>query len=204
MEIDFKEKMAGKSDEDLLNILGNMNKYVPEAIVAAKAELESRGHMFSDEEQEQVNADMVNKIELKAQEHGQLYNSSGNGDLVDWDVPEYYTKGAVWAFSFFIGTWFGAILLAINLYQKNRTAAVVSVVYGLVATILIVLVPDLFWQMSSVLHAIAGLGLIYMIWPRYIDADARFRARSVWPPIIVAVALLVVFFFVIFGMRAFL
>ena len=61
MENNYAERMALKTDEDLQLYLDNYLSYTPEAIIAAKNELERRGRIFSEEEISQLNMKLEEK-----------------------------------------------------------------------------------------------------------------------------------------------
>jgi rhomboid protease GluP len=68
MENNYAERMALKTDDDLQLYLDNYLSYTPEAIMAAKNELERRGRIFSEEELLQLNKNLEEKHTLAIEE----------------------------------------------------------------------------------------------------------------------------------------
>jgi hypothetical protein len=196
MEIDFQEKMATKTNEELVDYTQNVNKYVAEAINAAVAELKSRGHHFSESELEEIQSALTKKQIQKAAEEGIHFNSSIDGDLVDWDTPRYYTKDAIFLVSALLSPLWGAILMAVNLSKKSKAGTVVSVVFGVVYAILVIIarfsVSDFKWTLGFALNCLGGLLITTVIWNKYIGKDTNFIKRPAW--IVLAIFLLMVLF----------
>src|SRR6185437_6171353 len=104
MEDNFSLRAAAKSDEELYNYIDNREKYLPESVEAAVAELQNRGVEFSDEELNIIAEDMkARRATLSA-----LGNSSGFffdpervKQVEDEDAPAFFTKRAIYGFSVF-------------------------------------------------------------------------------------------------------
>ena len=60
----FEELMAAKSDEELETYIQNRAKYVPKAVRVAIAEMQKRGHVFSDEELGTFEQDFKKRVEF--------------------------------------------------------------------------------------------------------------------------------------------
>jgi hypothetical protein len=196
MEIDFQEKMAGKTNEELVDYTQKVSMYVPEAINAAIAELKSRGHHFSKAELEQIQVALTKKEIQKAVEEGIRYNSSIDGDLVDWDTPRYYSKDAIFVVSALLSPLWGSILMAVNLHKKNKTGAALCLIFGVLSIFLISLarysVSDYKWSLGFVLNALGGLFITTVIWNKYIGKDTNFIKRPAW--IVLAIIIAIVLF----------
>jgi hypothetical protein len=57
METDFSFLASSRSNQELIERIDNRQKYMPETVEASLAELQSRGHEFSDEEVKVIRED---------------------------------------------------------------------------------------------------------------------------------------------------
>ncbi len=134
MEIDFKEKMAAKSNDGLLDIIENRQRYIQGAVMAAIDELAIRGHTFSVDELKRIEFDLVQKEKQKEIEAENFFVSNEIENIVkDKNAPEYYSTKTIWGFSAGVTVLFGAILFAMNLPKSNKLGR--SIVIGLVLLI---------------------------------------------------------------------
>jgi hypothetical protein len=191
--------MAVKTDEELNAYIENRERFLPDTVFAAVAELQNRGEAFSTEELEIIREDMKARRELALDEPGQsIFLTSGwKYKLVaDEYAPAFFSQLIIFLFSIIPGVFFSSILLAINVSKTpNRNKAPLVVLYGfafelfqpflmaggsVVGLILIIL--------SKVL---GGFMLTSFFWNAYLGNGTLYRARPFWVPLIVAVALVV-------------
>jgi len=205
MEIDFQEKMAGKTNEALLTYIDNIGKYVPEAINAAVAELQERGHVFSVDELKKIQTDIELKVRRQNFDESVEYTYSNDMAIFPDDKIEvYYSKSAIVGFSIFIATLFGAVLFAINV-RKNKTHAVIVTLFGVAYMVLIsyvvTLPPEKIPFLSYLLNAVGGFILTGIFWPMYIGKNVKYRSREIWGPLLVAIAVTLFYVFFILNLR---
>lgn len=195
MEIDFEAKMSAKTDDELLNVIENRMKYVPDAINAAVAESQSRGHLFSIEELESIQTDIALKVKERNREEVTEYTYSDDMAIFpDNELAVYYSKRAINNFSIFFTTLFGTVLLAINL-KGNRRGAIAVVAFGIVYTGLsfyaLNLLPERNSFLTIIVNGIGGIILTKLFWPKYIGDGTQYKARSIWVPLIISIAITV-------------
>ena len=184
--------MASRSEQELDNYLINPNKFTPEAINAAIAELEQRGRVFLESDLEPVRTVVKQKLENRAKaDQEDVRENIAASDT----IPEYYSNRAVYFFSIFFSVIFGAILLAINLWD-NKTARWNVIGFGILYTAAAVSVMSQFeitsvW--SVVINAIGGSILTSFFWNKYIGKAAEYKRKSVWKPILISVLISIPF-----------
>ncbi len=132
----YSEKVAGLTDEQLGNYIEQRHRFNSDIVFAALIELQKRGRIFSDEEVQQIYADIEIKPgeEKKQQEPAAFVNEYA-------DAPEYYSPLLIRVFSVLFSVLFGAVMMAINLSRANeKKAAVQVVVFGLIYTFALIIV----------------------------------------------------------------
>jgi|SRR5665213_1634004 len=194
MNDNFQTKAALKSDEELHSYIDNREKYLPEAVEAAVAELQKRGVEFSDEELKVIAEDMQARREMAETGTGifGVFNSSWNNNQVeDPDAPSMFSKRAIFAFSVLCSVLFGSILLAINISKTpNRDKAFWVVLYGVGFIFLQAILSGGYNPIFTILTNIAGAYIMdNFFWNRYIGNATLYRARPIWIPLLIGLVL---------------
>ena len=192
MDENFKLRAALKSDEELHNYIDNREKYLPESVEAAVAELQHRGVEFSDEELKVIAEDM------KARRAATSVQTSFNGffsdpekvkQVEDEDAPAFFTKRAIYMFSILSSLFFGSILLAINVSKtKNYIGIVGIVLYGFlisVGAIVIVKYYNLNPVFVLIINILGTFPLNNFFWNKYLGNDTLYRVKPIWAPLII-------------------
>lgn len=200
MEIDFTKKMTEKSDEYLVEYVNNRMKYVPDAVEAAIAELQKRGHSFSDEELTTIKSDLEKKqSEINADIP--TWNKNANNITNAPNAPLIYSQRAVSAFAILFSVLFGSIMLAINFKRLGKKKGIAPVIiFGVVYTSFVIYIVSTFVKQSSgtsgpsiILSAGGAAILKYLFWDKYIGKDTLYRAKPIWIPLLIGIAILVLF-----------
>jgi len=186
--------MASRSEQELDNYLINPNKFTPEAINAAIAELEQRGKVFLESELEPVKTIIKQKLEDRAktdQEDTALLKKNSTNS----DGPEYYSNRAVYFFSIFFSVIFGAILLAVNI-RENKSARWNVIGFGVLYTVAAVFVISQFeitsvW--SVVINAVGGSILTSYFWNKYLGKSVQYKTKSIWKPLLISILISIPF-----------
>ncbi len=210
MDDNFKLRAALKTDEELHDYVDNREKYLPESVEAAVAELQNRGEEFSDEELNVIAEDMQARralAEVGSNSFSIFNGEAKNNQIEDPDALSFFSKGAILLFSL-LSVFFGAILLAINIYKTaNRNKIVLVLLYGFGFNIFV-----------NILALSSGLGAIFVLagncagaysmeilfWNNYIGAPTLYRPRSILVPSIIAVIIIAFNVFVFFYGKQFL
>jgi hypothetical protein len=194
MDDNFQTKAALKSDEELHSNIDNREKYLPETVEAAVAELQKRGVEFSDEELKVIAEDMQARKEMAETGTGifGVFNSSWNNNQVeDPDAPSMFSKRAIFAFSVLCSVLFGSILLAINISKtQNRDKAFWVVLYGVGFIFLQAILSGGYNPIFTLLTSIAGAYIMdNFFWNKYLGNATLYRARPIWIPLLIGLAL---------------
>jgi len=196
MDDNFKLRAALKSNEELQNYIDNREKYLPESVEAAVAELQHRGVEFSDEELTVIAEDM------RARRAATSVQTSFNGffsdpekvkQVEDEDAPAFFTKRAIYGFSVFFSLLFGAIMLAINVGKtENRRGIAWIVLYGLGFTVAAGILAQYYHLNSGfgfMLNILGTFPLNNFFWNKYIGYDRLYRVRPIWTALVIGLVI---------------
>jgi hypothetical protein len=193
----FNHTVSRLSDEELKKRVENRQKYLPETTEASIAELQQRGHVFSEEELSIIEQDIKaqrDNAAIGSRGSSALFNNQYKYNLVeDPDAPLLYSKRALYLFTVFCGALFGSIMLAINLSKiGSQKGAFWAVLFGIVFTTIQVIGLSYINAGSSmtIIFGIAAAYCIdYLLWPHLIGNSTFYRAKPIWIPLIIAVVL---------------
>jgi hypothetical protein len=196
MDNNFQSRAALKSDEELQSCVENREKYLPETVEAAVAELKKRGTEFSDEELRVIAEDMQARREIAETGTGifGVFNTNWNNNHVeDPDAPAYFSKRAIFAFAVLCSVFFGSILLAINVSKtENKDKTFLVLLYGLGFT-LAQQVLSASYRLDPIFTLIMSIAGAYIMdtlfWNKYIGSSTLYRARPIWVPLIIGLLL---------------
>jgi hypothetical protein len=164
MDENFNLRAALKSDDELHSCIDNREKYLPESVEAAVAELQSRGVEFSEEELRVITEDMQARRELAETPSVGFgaFNSRDKNNLVeDPEAPALYSRSAIYVFSVLFSVLFGSVMLAINISKTpNKNKAILVVLFGLGYTIAILIGQN--FNLSSSFSIITGIAGAYL------------------------------------------
>jgi hypothetical protein len=187
-----------KTDDELRYIIDNREKYLPESVEIAVAELQHRSVEFSDEEITVINEDMQARRQLanvREMSRGIFAGSTKNIYVEDPDAYVLYTRQVIRVFAILCSTLFASILMAVNIGKTKNTVGVISVVgFGLFFTTAQIFIASA-TKMGTPFTFICGIAgaycLDYFFWSKYIGYNALFKPSTYWIPAIVAVLLVV-------------
>jgi hypothetical protein len=187
---------AFKTDDQLHYIIDNREKYLPESVEIALAELQHRGVEFSEEEITVINEDMQARRQLALTRDIGLFNSAYQNNLVDDpDAYIFYTRRVIRVFSILFGALFGSIMMAINIGKTKNAVGVASVViFGLFFTTAQIVIGNsakVGTSFTVLCSLIGAYCLDYFFWNRYIGNTALYKAKPYWIPLIIALVLVV-------------
>ena len=192
MDLKFKVTASAKTDTELLNTIENRQKYLPETIEASVAELQYRGHVFTDEELKVITDDVEahrQNANLKGQRGGLFINNYRKNIIEDPDAPEFYSRRVIYGFAFMFGALFGSIMLAININKTNNPARMLWVIlFGIVFTALQIVVVESSNSGGSLVIIFLLLGAIILesfFWNRFIGNATFYRAKKIVIPLII-------------------
>lgn len=175
MDDSLEKLMASKTDDELDDYLIDIKLYSANEVRSAMRELEKRGKYMN-----QLQRDYFQKvIQSKLAEESE-------------DTPVYYPRQSVFIYSMLLPVIFGFIVFALNL--KNQRDKWVVIGFGI--TFFTVGVC-----LGSMLNAPARIPLLFNIigaiiiesflWNRYIGKDVLYKKRSMWAPVLIALAIVI-------------
>jgi len=198
MDDNFNLRAALKSDDELHKCIDNREKYLPETVEAAVKELQSRGIVFSEEELKVITEDMEarrDSLKSGSNSSGMFGRNDKNYQVEDPEAPSLYSKRAILAFSVFFSVLFGSVMLAINVGKtQSAIKASLVVLYGLVFTIILVLIAQSFNSNTGFAFIFGYLGAFsmeYLFWRPYIGNTTQYRAKPIWIPLIIGLVILI-------------
>jgi hypothetical protein len=198
MDDNFKLRAALKSDDELQEYVDNREKYLPDSVDAAVAELQSRGVEFSDEELQVIAEDMqARRAAIGSQTNSTVffYDPEKIKQVEDENVPLLFSKRAIYGFTVLSSLFFGSILLAINVSKtKNQIGIVGIILYGCVISfgaVAMVLYYHLNPSFVLIINILGTYPLNNFFWNRYVGRDTLYRVRPIWIPLIIWLILLI-------------
>jgi hypothetical protein len=197
MDKDFNWKASLKSEFELRDSMINREKYLPETVEAAVAELQKRGAEISDEELMAIDDYLKTRRSLLNTEtnYFSLFtNTQKDKEIIDPEAPAFYSKRAIYLFSILFSVLFGSVMLAVNIMKTpKRLYAIWVILYGLAFTTAFLLVASNY-KFNSGVVVVAGIAgaypLNYFFWGRYIGHATLFRVKPIWIPLIIGLAII--------------
>jgi len=191
----FNYTASKLSDQELKERIENRPRYLPETIEASIVELQNRGVVLPDEELKIINEDLAAQREnASLSNNGNGFKSTYKNNVVeDLDAPFLYTRRALFFFTVGFGALFGSIMLAINLSKIKKSKGIFWILlFGVGFTILQVVLMNYANKGSSpgaFFGILSGFCIDYIFWPLFIGKSTMYRARPIWTPLIIGIAL---------------
>ena len=185
----FESLIAKKTIEELMEYIDNFERCSSGALTFVVNELKTRGVNFSDEELDLL----YKKIEKKKEkeEESNIFSSSKSHKkyiVTDPNAPLLYSKIAVALFSILFNTFFGAILLALNI--ENKINKIKVIVFGVVFTTLAIWIANLLPHSTFHVYTIYSIGAYVLsteFWNKYIGRETKYRKKPIWMPLIISI-----------------
>lgn len=205
MDSNFERLLPYKTEAELQHYLNNRAGFPPSTVQMIIEELKKRGKVFTPEEIASIKNDMVD--EPATADTGNTstgFWSSWNRNIVDDPAaPELYSQMAINGFSIFFSTLFGAILFAINMHRVGKGDKIyIVMLFALTFTIfegwLVTMQPQI-TSLPFIFNIIGGVLLNTVFWNKYIGKNTQHRRRAIWPPLLIGVAISVIFVIALMG-----
>lgn len=195
----FKQKAKLKTDAELRVYIDHREKYLPESVEAAVAELQNRGFEFSEEELKVIIEDMqARRAQLPSTNNFNLFKYSDSyNQIEDEEAPLFYSKRAIYVFSVLFSVLFGSVMLAMNVAKtKGAAKSLLVVLFGILYTGFIFTIAVRFNLNTFSGLFLSMIGAYFMIaffWGRFIGNEVLYRPRKIWGPLIVGIILVAAF-----------
>jgi len=203
----ISKNMIEKSDTELKDIISENSKYTKEAIKAATWEIENRNLKQSE------NLDSINEQTESEFKPIQIENVERENNKVEFfkkdpnvsddpNLSKFYTKKAIYGFSVFFTTIFGAVLLMSNLKKNENTKArFIVLTFGILYTIFSIYLLNILNSSTLLTLIFNGIGSIILteyFWNKYIGKDFKHRRKGIFKPLIISILIIIPFVLLIF------
>lgn len=193
MENTYVSVMAFLSDEELERYLQHPEKYVPEAIEAAVAELKKRGRQFSAEEEARVRQMILQRKEaLKhylMQEPAPVAKPDFPVSRSSGEMPALYPESSLYIISLLFNPFFASILLALNCQRTGkREGVLVALSFGfvyMILTLLIISLLKLNIYITLIFNVVGALLLHQWLWKKYLGQYEAYQPKPIWGPLLI-------------------
>jgi hypothetical protein len=189
----YSEKVAGLPDKSLNEYIEQRYKYIPEIVLAAIAELQKRGRVFSEEEIALIHKDIEIKEESVQKTNAQYSSTPEIPASVNPSAPELYSRQVVRVFAALFSAFFGSILMAMNLARTPGKKGIVEVLaFGFCYTCGLIWLGSRMANVGSLglfLNIAGGYLLEFLFWDKYIGKETAYRKRSFWVPLCIALTI---------------
>lgn len=197
-----KSVLAKLSDRELEKYLENDNRFVPDAVKIAVQILEERGRIFNDVEKADIQNIIQNKIDSEEQKLKDEQEDLKDHITDDPSAIALHSKTLIWTSSLFLGTLFGAILMALNFSTLNKyTSAILTLIFG------IIYVPFQYYAYqfivennfgnhgkynSELLPMVLGPAILTLIWVTAMPKRLPYRSKSLLIPAMLAIPIFII------------
>jgi hypothetical protein len=188
----YSEKVAGLSEQSLNEYIVNRYKYIPEIVEAAIFELQKRGRVFSEEELLTIRKDIEVKEDPEKKREEEIFVPKAYNNVSDENAPEYYSMQLIRIFAVLFSVLFSSVLMAMNLARTPGKKGMWEVIiFGVVYTgALVLLGSKVDLGLLGIVLNFAGAYMIeYFFWNKYIGADAVYRTRPFWIPLVIGITI---------------
>ena len=200
----FSKKMIQKSDLELQEIVKDKDSYIDEARLAAIWELEKRNVKV--ESTDTIITDSSEDLEIATgatSENEPIADAIDNNEAKEPQMksnePVYlYSKKAIYGFSIFFSTIFGAVIMMYNLKIVNQSKARINVlIFAVLYMVLSVMLIEAL-QGSTITALILNTTGAFIIneyyWNKYIGKSFVYEPKGLIQAISIAVLVVVVIF----------
>nr|WP_314496282.1 hypothetical protein [uncultured Chryseobacterium sp.] len=192
------------SDKELKNYLNPENRFVPEAVQMAFEILEARGQIFTEAEKNNIQNNIQNKKEADAIKKQEEIEDWKDNITNDQSAFRLYSRTLILVSSFFLGTFFGAVLLSLNFLKlKKFIPATFTCISGISYAALQYYTYNFLVENDFVtpsryslknLLIIAGPLILLIIWITAMPKRIVYRSQSYWFPVIFGIVILFLIF----------
>jgi mRNA-degrading endonuclease RelE of RelBE toxin-antitoxin system len=191
-ESNFREIMANKSDNDLVEIVTKLrDDYQPKAIASADIELRNRN--ISSDKMEQIKTEIEQKLNKNSKKKTKENDETGE------NTQRIYSNKAIMGFSVLFATIFGGVLLMQNHKDiGNKKIAnyvlIFSILYTTMTILIINAIEIRLHSLAYLLNYIGGVILTKLFYPKYFPKEQKFKYKKIWKPLIISIIIIIPFF----------
>ncbi|MCF8381309.1 MAG: hypothetical protein K9H49_17180 [Bacteroidales bacterium] len=189
----YTDEIREKSNYELNKLIANKDKFAKEKVQASLWELEKRGAL--DEEGKRL----LSRYSFTNSTNFSKDAFSGplpTGPFMDPNIsndpslPKLYSRYSVRFFAIFFSTFFGGILISINLFRLKKKDQILPVVlfsffFAYLTVFLSGKYPEKMTIITLIMNIIGSLLLEELFWNKMIGKDFKFQRQSVLPALLV-------------------
>ena len=197
-----KSVLAKLSDRELEKYLELNNRFVPEAVKMAFQILEERGRIFSTDEKVNIQNIIQNKIDAEQAQKQEEHEDLTDHFTTDSSAIRLYSRTLILTSSLFLGTLYGATLLALNFIKLQKyTRAIFTLSFGFIYVLFQYFAYQFVVENNlttssryspEILPIVIGPALLILIWVTSELKRLPYRSESYLIPILLAIVILVI------------
>jgi hypothetical protein len=183
----YSEQMREKSNYDLQQIIQKYPDEDSKKVIAALRELEKRDVLYSEDKklledlEEESTGTVGQNPEPREVTPFSVFRDPNITD--DFNAPKLYSRYAIRFFAIIFSTFFGGILLGINLNRLGKKREIYYVIifsflFSILAYQLSLLSPDNATTITIIMNLLGSVILEEFFWKRYIGKHFKFRRQS--------------------------
>lgn len=195
---DLSDEMREKSNFDLQEIVRNYPEEDKSKVIAALQELKKRDVLYSDDQRlledltEEEDSSLSNEDSPKIVTPFSVFRDPNIVD--DFNAPKLYSRFSIRFFAILFSTFFGGILLSINLNRLGKKWEIFyvmafSMLYSYGVFYAATLYPERTTTLTLILNLLGSLILEEFFWKRLIGKHFKFRRQSVRGPLIIGIGI---------------
>lgn len=203
----YTDSVVRLKDKELLEYVDNFETYQEGAVIAAIWELENRGLANQEamnlltrleaEYSESAQDEESNEITKETQHFEPHIRKDTSASL-----PKLYTRNVILAFAILFSTFFGSILMAINLNRlKKDKEALYVILFGIVFTYSTSYILGLLNANLLALQILINFAGAYLMdlffWKKYIGFETPFERQPIRGVILVILIIFMIFLFMV-------
>ncbi|MGC9344526.1 MAG: hypothetical protein ACP5E3_17610 [Bacteroidales bacterium] len=185
---EFANEMREKSNFDLQEIVRKYPDEDKSKVIAALQELKRRDVLYSEDQRlledltEEGNSSSPENDRPKIVTPFSIFRDPNIVD--DFNAPKLYSRFAIRFFAILFSTFFGGILLSINLNRLGKKWEIFyvmafSILYSYGVFYVATLYPERSTTLTLILNLLGSLVLEEFFWKRYIGKHFKFRRQSI-------------------------
>jgi hypothetical protein len=179
--------LSEKSDRELMFYINNLDKHTEEAVRVALEILKSRHVILPEDITETINN------HFEQQKEKPRVNLWNKNITTDSEALEFYSQKSIYIFSILFSVLFGSVMLAYNL-RKVKKPFIWAILFGLTYSSLSVYFIEKYngsLPMTFIANSLGAVVLYQLCWNRWIGKQTKYRAKSIWIPLIIALIIFI-------------
>ncbi len=184
----YSDEMREMSNYDLQQIIKKYPNEEKKKVISALRELEKRDVLYSDEQkllEDLEDEENDHEEKEKTPENVTLFSMFSDPNIVeDFNAPKLYSRYSIRFFAIIFSTFFGGILLSINLNRLGKKREIFYVIvfsffYSILVYQATTLSPENATTITLIMNLVGSLILEEYFWKKYIGKHFKFRRQAI-------------------------